>query len=201
MGLAVRRAHQEVRAFQAARPDVEELPAGSLPKWLAHRYTGRMRLMSLAHLVTGIGVLVGAPDPWYLDVAGWLIVLFAAMALFGSLLTGVTRRAEASRFRVHGPDEVDTLLASGTPLRGGPWWPVVLDFGSSVLMLGIPLVAAALVRESEPVTAAMTAGCAVLAALLEIGLSAHMARWQADFLREEGLELPPVREEWRILVR
>ncbi|MEV0680401.1 hypothetical protein AB0I60_28195 [Actinosynnema sp. NPDC050436] len=200
------RAREEARALRAARPDVRDKVVRSLlPTWLAKQYLWSLKRAGAVMLAGALAsYAANLTAPWYYHVVDLLLLVLGLATLWGVLTEIRTRRVEATRLREHGPDECDTLEDAGVRLTTRPWWRNLLGRLFDLAVLVLPVLVAVRAWTAGDWLGGLAAIAAVACVVTGTVYYLHAARergtWRQDFLIQERLTLPPVREEWQILL-
>ncbi len=205
--LEIAQARLEAQDLRAERPDVRAKVVESLlPDWLATRYLDPLkRAGGLMLAGAPLSLIANLNAPWYFHAVDILLLVLGLATLWGVRSEIHFRRAEATRLREYGPDEYDTIVDAGVRVATRPWWRNVLGRLFDLAVLALPVLTAvrAWSDDSWPTRiAAVAAVCCVVAGSVYYLLAARTGGgWRRDFLAEEGLTLPPLRDEWHILLR
>jgi len=205
--LAAARARAEARELTAGRPEVREMVVRSLlPPWLSTRYLGSLKASGALMLVGAAGSLVAnLGAPWYFHLIDLLLLALGAGTVRSVVGHVSVRRVEATRLRVHGPDECDTLADAGVRITTRPRWREAVAALFDLLVLTLPVVVAVRAWSEggwpARVAAVLAVGCVIAGSVLIVHSARTAGQWRRDFLAEEGLELPPVRDGWDVLLR
>ncbi|MBB5955470.1 hypothetical protein FHS29_002051 [Saccharothrix tamanrassetensis] len=204
---AVARARAEVRELIAGRPAVRDKVVRSLlPPWLSTLHLGPLKAAGgFMVLAAGGSMVANEGAPWYFHLVDVLLLVLGLGALWSVVREVSTRRLEATRLRLHGPDEGDTIADAGVRLVSRPWWRNVVGWLFDLVVLGLPVLVAVRVWADGGWLArfaALVAVGSVVAASVYIVRSARLApQWRRDFMAFEGMQLPPVRDGWDVLLR
>ncbi|RKT57099.1 hypothetical protein [Saccharothrix australiensis] len=191
----------------AARPDVREMVVRSLlPSWLSTRYLGSLKASGGLMLLGALGSAVAnAGAPWIFHLVDVLLLVLGAGTVWSVYGQISMRRIEATRLRVHGPDECDTVADAGVRLVTRPPWRDVVGRLFDLLVLALPVVVAARAWSDGGwvvrVAAVLTVGCVVAGSAFLVHSARTAGQWRRDFMAQEDLDLPPVRDEWDVLLR
>lgn len=199
-------ARAEALELLRGRPDMSDLVVRSMvPRWLATRYLWSMEVSGAVMLLAGVLSWLANPGPWFLHAVDLLLLVLGVATLVRVWHEIRHRRAEAMRLREHGPDECDTLLDSGVVFHARPWWRRLLGLLFDLAVVALPVVVAVRAWTAGDAGQKLFAVLAVACVLLGSALMVHAARtgwqWRRAFLWEFDLDLPPVREEWHVLLR
>ncbi|MEU4803524.1 hypothetical protein [Actinosynnema sp. NPDC023587] len=200
------RAREEARALRAARPDVRDKVVRSLlPTWLAKQYLSSLKRAGAAMSVAALASYAANLNaPWYHHVVDVLLLTLGLATLWGVGVEIRTRRVEATRLREHGPDEYDTLEDAGVRVTTRPWWRNLLGRLFDLAVLALPVLVAVRTWSDGDwlggLAAVVAVSCVVAATVYYLRAAHERGRWRQDFLIQERLTLPPVRDEWQILL-
>lgn len=195
----VRRARDEVVNMVALRP-VATSVGGELPGGLLRRELWLSVGSGVLDLVAAVAVVAVGPDAWFASAAGVGLGAAGANAIIEAFRESRRRRAEVARIREHGADEVDTLTALRADVPARRWGAVVWALCELLLVtvLAVVLVGVEGVLARVIVVAALV--CHLVAAVWEYRYARRRERWRAEFVRGEGVVLPPLPDRWRVLV-
>lgn len=198
-----RRAAEHVKEVYKQRPEMDWAEWADISERVSTRYLGEGRAVGWLTLLTGVAAVVANDGRWYFHVLGGLfVVLGLGTALVGPRMERNVRREEIARIRKHGLDVYDSLIERDV-------W--VFAYRSTALVAVCELaVAFALLSEAWLVwDRGVVARCAAVVAVAAYAATMIVPRWSGrrgtlrwkrDFLREEGLELPPVPPELQVLL-
>ncbi|CCH34401.1 hypothetical protein ABZ816_11285 [Actinosynnema sp. NPDC047251] len=200
------RAREQARALRAARPDVRDKVVKSLlPTWLTKQYLSSLKRAGAVMVAAGLASYAANLDaPWYYHAVDVLLLVLGLATLWGVLIEIRTRRVEATRLREHGPDEYDTLEDAGVRVATRPWWRNLLGRLFDLAVLALPVLVAVRAWSAGDWLGGLAAiaaiGCVVAATVYYLLAAREVGRWRQDFLIQERLTLPPVREDWQVLL-
>ncbi|NUT95460.1 MAG: hypothetical protein HOY78_25870 [Saccharothrix sp.] len=200
------RAHAEALELLRGRPDMSELVVRSMvPRWVATRYLWSMEASGAVMLLAGVLSWLANPGPWFLHAVDLLLLVLGGATLVRVWHEIRHRRAEAMRLREHGPDECDTLVDSGVAFHARPWWRRLLGLLFDLAVVALPVVVAvrawAVGDAGQKLFAVLAVGCVLLGSALMVHAARTGWQWRRAFLWEFDLDLPPVRDEWQVLLR
>ncbi|WP_433264180.1 hypothetical protein ACQPZF_34315 [Actinosynnema sp. CS-041913] len=205
--LAVTRARAEVRQFLAGRPEVRDKVVRSLlPPWLSTLHLGSLKVAGgLMLLGAGGSMVANQGAPWFFHLVDVLLLVLGLGTLWSVIGQVSMRRIEATRLRVHGPDEGDTIAVAGVRLVTRPWWRNAVGWLFDLVVLGSPVLVALRAWSDggwpARIAAVCAAGCVVAGSVYIVHSARTAPQWRRDFIEFEGMKLPPVRDEWDVLLR
>ncbi|WP_367129026.1 hypothetical protein [Saccharothrix sp. HUAS TT1] len=205
MGVAVaedvRRARDQVDRVVEKRP--EAAPDGQgLPPRLLRRDLGLTVAAGVLDLSAAAAAVALGPDSGLTTMTGVGVGMVGANAVIERFQEVRRRNAGAARLREHGADAADTLAA----LRHDaptPRWALVLWAAIQLALVALLAVVVFQAWSTGPlaqVVAVVAVAFRLAAGALSYRYYARRNRWLPDFAREEGIALPPLPEQWQVLV-
>lgn len=196
----VRRARDEVVNMVALRPVATSTGRGELPHGLLRRDLGLSMVSGVLDLLAATAVVAVGPDAWFTTAAGVGLGVAGANAIIEAFQESRRRTAEVARIREYGADEVDTLTALRADVPTPLWGTVIRVLYELLLLTVFTVVLVGSEGAFARVTVVAALACRLIAAVLGHRYARRRERWRAEFVRGEGVVLPPLPDRWRILV-
>ncbi|MCE6996126.1 hypothetical protein LZG04_15130 [Saccharothrix sp. S26] len=196
----VRRARDQVVNMVALRPVATSTGRGQPPRELLRRDLGLSVASGVLDLLAAAAVVAAGPDAWFTSAAGIGLGMAGANAIIEAFRESRRRTGEVARIREHGADEVDTLTALRADVPTPLWAKVIRVFYELLLLTSVTVVLVGSEGPFARVTVAAALTCHLIAAVPACRYARRRNRWRSEFLRGDGVTLPPLPEGWRVLV-